>query len=213
MNASKKYTRTQHVIEAAEYVFTNKGIEKTTMQDIANQANLGVATVFRFFPRKEKLAVAVATKQLAIVLDTFQSIAATQGSCIEKLNLLFDNSISLLEKGSSAYVKLLENFESYAANYLEPLEDIEIFNAVYREISNVFSTIIQQGIEDGSIRSDLPIANTLTTIMNTFGVFARKLSFQKNILVVEPDLIPEEQLVILKHILISYLKPDSLGTK
>ncbi|MFX3635977.1 MAG: TetR/AcrR family transcriptional regulator [Candidatus Pristimantibacillus sp.] len=206
MNPQTRLKRTQHMLEAAEHLFTHKGIEKTTMQDIANQANIGVATVFRFFPRKEKLAVAVATKQLDMVLETFQAIAATPVSCLEKLDLLFNHSISLLEKKDSSNVKLLENFESFAANYKEPLEDIELFNSVYREISKVFSTIIQQGQHDGSIRTDLPIENTLTTIMNTFGIFARKLSLQKNILVVEPDLVPEEQLVILKHILLSYLK-------
>jgi AcrR family transcriptional regulator len=203
---SSKQNRTLVIIEAAEHVFTHKGIEKATMQDIANQANLGVATVFRFFPRKDKLIVAVATSKLEFVLQTYQAIAAMPLTCLQKMELLFDNSFSLLQKQDSSNVKLLENFDSYAANYTEPLEDIDSFHSVYREISNVFSTIIQEGIEDGSIRSDLPIQDTLTTIINAFSIFAKKLSLQKNILVVEPDLEPEAQLAILKHILLSYLK-------
>ncbi|WP_040951794.1 TetR/AcrR family transcriptional regulator [Gorillibacterium massiliense] len=205
MRPEARQQRMQLVINAAEHVFTHKGIEKTTMQDIANQANIGVATVFRFFPKKEKLVVAVATQTLEAVLQSFQSIATMPLSCIQKIGLLFDNFISLLEQKDSSSVKLLENFESYAAQFTEPLEDIGLFNSVYRQISSVFSSIIQQGIQDGSVRPDLPIEKTLTTIMNTFGILARKLSLQKNILVVEPDLNPEEQLAILKHILLSYL--------
>lgn len=203
---SGKHNRTQLVLEAAEHVFTNKGIENATMQDIANKANLGVATVFRFFPKKEKLIVAVATRKLETVLQNFQAVAALPLTCLQKLDLLFDHFISLLEQKDNSNVKLLENFESYAAHSTKPLEDIESFNAVHREISGVFATIIEQGIQDGTIRSDLPIQKTLTTIVNTFGIFARKLSLLKNILVVEPDLAPEEQLAILKHILMSYLK-------
>lgn len=206
MNPETRNTRTQLIIEAAEHVFTHKGIEKATMQDVATEAKMGVATVFRFFPRKEKLVVAVATKKLEGVLETFRSIADLPIPCIEKLEQLFDNFISLLEQKSSSNVKLLENFESYAAQFTEPLEDIELFNAVYRNISKVFSTIVEQGIQDGSIQADLPISATLSTIMNTFGIFARKLSLQKNILVVEPDLPPEDQLVILKQILLNYLR-------
>lgn len=36
---------------------------------------MGIATIFRFFPRKEKLVVAIATKKLETVLKTFRSIA------------------------------------------------------------------------------------------------------------------------------------------
>lgn len=206
MNPETRNARTQRIVEAAECVFTHKGIETATMQDVATEAKMGIATIFRFFPRKEKLVVAVATKNLETVLETFRSIAEHKNSCMEKLELMFDHFISLLEQPASSNVKLLENFESYAAQFTEPLEDIELFNAVYRNISLVFSTIVEQGIEDGSVQADLPISETLSTIVNTFGIFARKLSLQKNILVVEPDFAPEKQLAILKRILLNYLR-------
>ena len=76
-------------------------------------------------------------------------------------------------------MKLLENFESYAAQFTEPLEDIELFNAVYRDISQVFSAIVEQGIEDGSVQADLPIAETLTTIVNTFGILPESCPSRK----------------------------------
>lgn len=201
-----KQNRIQLVIEAAEEVFKERGIDQTTMQNIADRACVGVATVFRFFPKKEKLVVAVATRNLETVLHTFHTIAEMQVHCYEKISLLFDDFITLLDSDDSSNVKLLENFESYAAYYKEPIEDIDIFNKIYRQISDAFSTIIQQGMEDGSIRKDIPVDKVLTTVINTFGNFARKLSLQKNILTVEPDLDPKEQLLILKDILLSYLK-------
>ena len=53
MNPETRNARTQLIIEAAERVFTHKGIEKATMQDVATEAAMGVATVFRFFPVKK----------------------------------------------------------------------------------------------------------------------------------------------------------------
>ncbi|MEW9701813.1 TetR/AcrR family transcriptional regulator [Paenibacillus sp. SI8] len=203
---SSRHNRTLHIMEAAERVFIVKGIEKATMQDVAREANLGVATVFRFFPRKDKLIVAVATSILQKILQAFQSFAAMPIPCLEKIELLFDRSISLLQNQNSSAVKLMENFENYAAHYTEPLEDMEAFNSVYREISKVFSSIIEQGVQDGSIRPGLPIQETLVTFINTFSIFARKLSLQKNILLLEQDLPAENQLAILKMTLIEYLR-------
>jgi hypothetical protein len=99
------------------------------------------------------------------------------------------------------------DFESYAARSAEPLEDIPDFNALTRKISQVYSRIIQNGIEDGSIRSDLPVKDTLTTLINTFGIFSKKLSLQKNIPMLEADLETERQLDILKKVFMEYLKP------
>ncbi|MGU3472018.1 TetR/AcrR family transcriptional regulator [Paenibacillus sp. D51F] len=207
MNPETRQRRLQAIIDAAEQVFTRKGIDKSTMQDVATEACIGVATVFRFFPKKEKLVVAVATKMLEEVLQEFIAVAAMPETSLRKLEILFDSSIKLLERKDSSSVKLLENFESYAAQFTEPLDDISVFNAVYRQISGVFATIVEQGKQDGSIRSDLSIPETLSTVMNTFALLARKLSLQKSILVVEQDLDPAEQLQILKHIFLSYLKP------
>lgn len=205
-----KQQRLIDILAAAERVFTQKGIEKTTMQDIAKDANIGIATVFRYFPKKEKLIVAVATNMLEPMLDAFRSIADMPVSCLEKLDRLFDFFISSLEERSNSSTKFMEDFDSYAAHSPEPLEDIAQFNELNRKISREYARIIQDGIQDGSLRSDLPVRETLTTVVNTFGLFSRKLSLQQNILMLESDLEPGHQLAILKKILIEHLKRDSL---
>lgn len=201
-----KQQRLIDILAAAERVFTQKGIEKTTMQDIAKDANIGIATVFRYFPKKEKLIVAVATNMLEPMLDAFRSIADMPISCLEKLDRLFDFFISSLEERSNSSTKFMEDFDSYAAHSYEPLEDIAQFNELNRKISREYARIIQDGIQDGSLRPDLPVRETLTTVVNTFGLFSRKLSLQQNILMLESDLEPGHQLAILKKILIEHLK-------
>ncbi|WP_409343590.1 TetR/AcrR family transcriptional regulator [Paenibacillus sp. MBLB4367] len=204
--ADGKQQRLSLILASAERVFVQKGIEKTTMQDIAKDANIGVATVFRYFPKKEKLIVAVATGMLEPMLDGFQTIADMPLSCLDKLDRLFDFFISRLEDHHGGNTKFMEDFDSYAAHSLEPLEDMADFNALNRKISREYARIIQDGMQDGSLRSDLPVNEILTTLVNTFGLFARKLSLQKNILLLESDLEPERQLAILKKILLDYVK-------
>ncbi|GGD72220.1 TetR/AcrR family transcriptional regulator [Paenibacillus nasutitermitis] len=200
-----KQQRLLVILDAAELIFTDKGIEKTTMQDIAGEANIGIATLFRYFPKKEKLIVAVAAKLLEPMLHHFQYVADLPLTCLEKLEQLFD---FFIDDHLNSSIKFMVDFESYASHSKEPLEDIAHFNSLNRKISQQYSKIIRNGMEDGSIRSDIPVMETLTTVINTFGLFSKKLSLQKNILLLESDLDAGLQLSILKKTLLDYLRPQ-----
>lgn len=197
--------RIDTILNAAEKLFSKKGIENTTMQDIADEANLGVATVFRFFQKKEKIIVAVATKRLEQILEIFQQIASMNISCFEKIDRLLDHLMKNQSSDRNDTVKILENFESYAARITDEIEDFDIYKSVYREISKTFSKIVEEGVRDGSIRSDINIEETLITLVNAGATFARKLSLQKSILFIELDLEPEKQADLLKNIILDYL--------
>ncbi len=201
-----KQQRELLILECAERVFTEKGIEKTTMHNIAKEVNIGIATLFRYFPKKEKLIVAIATKMVEEVLYKFKMISEMPLTCLEKMDRLFDLFLIQLMNENDRNFKFLEDFENYAAHSSEPLEDITEFNKLHRKVSAVFGSIIQEGLQDGSLRSDISVNETLTTVINTFATFSRKLSLQRNILSLEPDLEPEHQLTILKQILMDYLK-------
>lgn len=206
-----KKQRIASIIGAAERVFIRKGLEKSTMQDIAAEDNVGVATVFRYFPRKEKLIVAVATRRIEDQIAVFQSVADTTGTCLDKLGKLFDIFISFTEPKYVESMRVLEAFENYAALSTEPLEDIALYNDAHHRVSAIFSTIIEDGIHDGSVRPDIQIRETLSTIANTMGIFSKKLSLQKSIIMLESDLPPETQLTTLKRIFLDYLKaPDRI---
>lgn len=198
-----KQQRLCTILESAERIFSQKGIEKSTMQDVATEANIGIATLFRYFPRKEKLIVAVATRMLEPMLEYFTHVAEQPLTCHQQIELLFDYFI---QDQNHLSIIFMVNFESYASHSSEPVEDVMDFNALNRQIWHQYSKIIQNGIEDGSIRSDLPVKETLITLMNSFALFSRKLTMKKNILLLESDLDSDDQLQLLKQIFLDHLK-------
>lgn len=204
-----KQQRLSSIIESAERVFLRKGFEKATMQDVAKEDNVGIATLFRYFPKKDKLIVAVATRLMESQAPLFEDIASRQESCLSKLERIFDHFVSFSRETREERTKLLEAFQSYAAQSPEPLEDIDKFNAVYHQISVIYHRIIEEGIHDGSIRSDISIQETLSTMANAFGIFAQKLSLQKSIAMLESDMEPETQLLLMKKIFLDYLRPPA----
>ncbi|XID91316.1 TetR/AcrR family transcriptional regulator [Paenibacillaceae bacterium WGS1546] len=204
-----KQQRALEIAVAAETIFGRKGIEKTTMQDIAKEANIGIATLFRYYPKKEKLVVTVAVRRTETVLEAFREIAALPETSLEKIERLMDYFITQMSDADNPSIKFMEDFESFAAHSPEPLEDMESFNEIYRAVSREFAKIVREGIADCSIRADLPIADALTTVINVFGIFSRKLSLQNNILTFFSDLESERQLAILKKIMLDYLRSEA----
>jgi AcrR family transcriptional regulator len=198
-----KQQRLITILESAERVLSQKGIEKSTMQDVASEANIGIATLFRYFPRKEKLVVAVATRMLEPMLDHFKYVADLPLTCLEQIEKLFD---FFIQDQNHLSIIFMVNFESYASHSNEPIEDVLSFNALNRKIWHEYSRIIQNGVEDGSIRAGLPVKETLITLMNSFALFSRKLTMKKNILLLESDLDSDDQLELLKQIFLDHLK-------
>lgn len=200
-----RVNRKETILGAAKSLFAQKGIENTTMQDIANEATLGIATVFRMFSKKEKIVVAIATQGLEEILEVFQKVEALEVTCIEKIEVLLDHFIeSILNEGGER-IKILEDFDMYSTRLEGPLEDIEQFQKVYKEVSKTYASIMEDGKKDGSIRSDIDYEASLITLINTFATFARKLAIQKSILFIQLDLEPEKQLKLLHKIILEYL--------
>jgi len=201
-----KNKRAKVIIEAAEQVFSRKGFEKTTMQDIAAELNLGIATVFRYFPKKDKLIVAVAVNVLERYHSLFISVASKNTTCFEKIEELFDYFISDIEPENLECTKLLETFDSYASTSLDEFGDYEQYIVIRKKIADLLSVIIEEGVKDGSIRTDIPAKDVLASVINAFGLFSRKLSLFERIPFFEDELDPRVQLTIIKQIFMDYIK-------
>ncbi|WP_144513402.1 TetR/AcrR family transcriptional regulator [Bacillus sp. FJAT-22090] len=201
-----KNKRMKSIIETAGKVFSRKGFEKTTMQDIADEENIGIATVFRYFPKKDNLIIAVAVNILEGYLSVFQSVASMNGTCLEKVEKLFDHFISDVEPENLEYTQLLEAFESYASTSLGELGNYQDYIEVRKKIVDVLSIIVEEGMQDGSIRSDNSIKDVLAAVINAFGLFSRKLSLFKRIPFLNDDLAPSDQLAIIKKIFMDYIR-------
>jgi TetR/AcrR family transcriptional regulator, repressor for uid operon len=58
---------TERILDAATAEFARDGVRRTTMNQIATAAGLGVATVYRRFPQKDQLVRAVVLREAEVV--------------------------------------------------------------------------------------------------------------------------------------------------
>lgn len=70
----------EHLIAAAEQCFCRQGVAKTTIEDIASEAQVGRGTVYRYFEGRDALLVAVLMKQSQRLYDELGEVMQRQRS-------------------------------------------------------------------------------------------------------------------------------------
>lgn len=137
------YKTRERLIEVARQLFVHKGLENTTMNDIANASDKGRRTVYTYFKSKKEIYNAVLEHESDRMVAAMKEIAESQLPPETKLR----NFLTLrLEQGttlSSPYssLKFLFKFD------LRRMERIR--RMVLDKESLLLQTILDEGISDG----------------------------------------------------------------
>lgn len=202
-----KNKRFHSIIQTAEVLFLEHGLDHVQMQHIADAEGIGIATLFRYFPKKNKLIVAVAVHNLTRNIQCFEAIVSADKTAFERLEAVLDylteNNTANLKRST----KFREAFESYASFTKEPLEDIEDYIDVQKRIAQILMRLVDEGKVDGSMRTDIPIKESLITIINAYGTFGNNITLKSSISYLEDDIAPHIQQRVLKDMLLSYIRP------
>lgn len=159
----EKQQRRQEIVDAAEKVFFSKGFEKSTMDDIADRAELSKGTLYLYFKSKDDLHMAVARKAIKLLNSATGTVNKVDGNALEKLLHMgracieFSNSFP----DHMRAIMTLEGFELQSIS----LTSEEIQEMIYKESPvGMVIRIVEQGVDERLIRSDIPpplIAHTL----------------------------------------------------
>jgi TetR/AcrR family transcriptional regulator, cholesterol catabolism regulator len=168
-DAHGKYgAKRQELVEVAAQIFREKGYEATTLSDIAERFGADRASLYYYVAGKEELfqeALQGITDRN--VQDAEQILGDDQISAPEKLRLLIEKQMVSHEQNyPHVYVYIQEDMRKVANAKSKWAKRMVAQTKRYEEI---IITIIQQGIDDGTIRSDLPvnlIANSVFGMMN-----------------------------------------------
>lgn len=201
-----KKQRTEQIILAAEELISEKGLYDVQMQDIATKANVGIATLFRYFPKKENIIVEVAVFVLGKFQEDLQKIADSEKNAFDKLEQLFDYFLEIANGPARKVTLFREAFESYSSYRNEPLENINAYIEIQEVLSHEIFKIIKQGEVDGSIRSDIKTELALATITNCFGMFSTKITLHEKVANFSSGITAMDQQQFLKELFLGYIR-------
>lgn len=159
MGRRKKESESVHrknIALSAEYLFTHKSIESTTMDDIAKQAGYSKATIYVYFKNKEEIVYFLVLKSMKI-LHMFIADAVSKSATIKEKYSRICKALTQYQEQYPLYFtfalsKINVNFNK--TDYL-PIEK-EIFE-VGEQINAEISKFINLGVKSGEFQSDMPI--------------------------------------------------------
>ena len=166
----EKEQRKNDIVDAAERVFFEKGHENTTMDDVAEEAELSKGTLYLYFKNKEDLYLAIHLRGNRIMHSLFETAVENAKTGIEKTRAI-----------GQAYVEFFNKYPNYfdAMLYFESRDiDFEDQDSVAAECIiegkatlELLIEAIVTGIKDKSIRADIdPIKTALNLWGQTTGV-------------------------------------------
>ena len=149
----EKEQRRNRILDAAEDVIFDQGIESTTMDEIAEQAELSKGTLYYYFENKHDLYFAVSNRGLAILHQAFAGVITEQRSGLELVQRLGEEYINFV-KNHPHYFSAMVDFEAsgvQAGEESSPM--IEECEKKGQEIFAYSVRALQIGMQDGTIDS------------------------------------------------------------
>jgi len=86
----EKAARREAILEAARAVFAEKGLLAATIDEIAEQAELGKGTIYLYFKSKEAMYTALVEEGLALLVQRFSQIVDPSVTADQNLRRLCD---------------------------------------------------------------------------------------------------------------------------
>ena len=128
----------QKLVDVARQLFAKNGLEKTTMNDIAQQSGKGRRTLYTYFKSKDEVYFAVIESELERLSDKMDVVAAKRTSPQDKiLELIYTHLDSIKEtvmrNGNlrAAFFRNIWMVEKVRKNFDEA--EIELFRKVYAD--------------------------------------------------------------------------------
>lgn len=175
--------RRQQILIAAKRVFTKKGYDKSTMEDIAREAELSPGTLYLYFKSKDELYASLCLRVLRFInVKVDHVINDPAASYPEKQ----ENLLTAM-KDVYAYDPLILNnmFHLQSSDTLRTLspELLEEINALSRKALQTMAGMFHQGIQSGVIIDRNPLA--LADII--WGLFSGLVLWEESKKMINPD--------------------------
>lgn len=220
MTAKEKYneekdelrnSRMVRIFESAFTLFSEKGIDTIAMTDIAKNAEIGVASLYRYFSTKDEIAIRTVIwgweKQKIVLLPVLENERYANLSGIEQIETILSLFVDLY-KSESMFLRLIYFFDSYAVRTgITPDRLVEYENMI-ESIKVYVIAAIEKGIQDKSINHKYSIDKELLyfTLMHALFSTAQKLTLSGNMLNMDTKVNGITELNNLVNILIEGLK-------
>lgn len=162
----KKLIRLRRIVQAAEKLFVDKGFTNTTIQDIAEEADVGLGTLYLYAKSKEDLLVLVFKQHILKMIEQSFARIDSNDTLLEQILTFFDGHIDYHRKDKMLSRTVLKELSFSSTE--QRREDIEqIMGVSYSKLTELIN---RAAGEHQEVRS-APIMYAGTTAWSAFALY------------------------------------------
>ncbi len=188
------------IVEEALKLFLAKSIEEVTMSEIAKEVEIGDATLYRYFAKKQNIIVLSAIKLSKRVLENFFTFDGLED--IEVLRKFYSNFLNIYIEHRNFY-RFLNEFDAYIINE-------EFDSTLYEKGIDMYKKIYidayESAVKNGKIKEVLDIDTFYYSTTHVLLDLGKRLARTNGIVKSDEQSDYKELKVIIDIILNSLIK-------
>ena len=200
---SLKDVKINFVVDIATHLFMQKSINEVTIKDIAVEAGVGEATIYRYFANKENIVLAcVMMLQKDVNEHYFKLDKGNSG--YEKIEIFFNSYLDVF-KSNPDYFYFIREFDAFMYN-----QNPEILKSYEKGIDKYrhdFIEAYELGLSDGSIAKKENIDVFYYSTTHSVLELCKKLSIHQALLEQDKATQKVAEIECLIKIILKSLKP------
>ena len=207
----QKNARIERILQSAFSLFSHNGFDSIAMTDIAKDAEIGVASLYRYFATKDEIAIRTAIwfweNQKKMILPLLDDSGYYQKKGLDQLSEIFDLFWKLYQAVPD-FFRYIYFFDAYIVCQKIDSDRLLIYQDVIQSVQKIISDAICKGIEDGSISIKYKgkEQQLYYALMHTIFSATQKLSLSAKMLKMDELNNDVQQLQLLGNILLGGLK-------
>ena len=164
----KKQAKTEAaILRSAAYLISKKGLDRTSVEDIAARAEVGVGTVYNYFGSKNELLVALMERHTRELLKEREGVLASPGARPEAAltNLLWVYAKGFLTKYERRMLR-----EVFAASFLQPEALGKKMTRLDYELMGQMVGLMGKYQQAGVVKKTLPLEQAALILYGSFAL-------------------------------------------
>ena len=204
LDALEMAERRERLLKAGFSLFVKRSIEAVKLVDIAVAANVGIATLYRYFKTKPDLVIEIGTsiwrKYYVDVQAAYARRNGVKMNAAEELEFFIDSIIDLYRFHKDV-LRFNRNFDTYVMHEECTAEQMRPYNESVNDFARKFHTVYLKAQEDGTLDTSIPeqrlFVNTLYIVLSVAGKYAEGLIYPSD---AQSDMT--EELLMLKRMIL-----------
>jgi AcrR family transcriptional regulator len=173
---SSKDDRRQFILDCAEYIVANDGLDDLSIAKVGKKSNLSIGTIYLYFQNKEDIIAHLTLKSRQILLQKFnKSIENETDALIQVSKFIY--SYFQFYKEYPYFNQIISYYESNTG-----LEEPEFLKLASIDITNFVIRVLKNGKMQGVISQDLDELQTSFIIWGTAVGIMQLIAVKKDVL-------------------------------